>query len=239
MFNHLIKQNQNNKYDMNSFYFRKIKSDFTKEVLKATQIKKAANDNIINYVMKIVFKENASKSKCIELTRNLFQDKTKYLIDFLYDIADLEEEDDNVHLNKNELSLLDLYTKYNKPKKVPSIIVNPNNNSNNKIYIGNKELLVHNRYTFKNNKEDQTLKQNHQRERSRNNEEKTINNNNSKPVISLKAILEAKEEERKKKETKNGNNQKIKIVLPQKLKIEIHEQLKKKLDTIDQNINEK
>ena len=232
MFNHFVKQNQSNKYDMNSFYFRKIKSDFTKEVLKATQIKKAANDNIINYVMKIVFKENASKAKCIELTRNLFQDKTKYLIDFLYDIADLEEED-NVQVNKNELSLLDLYTKYNKPKKVPSIIVNPNNNSNNKIYIGNKELLLHTRY----NKEDQILKQNHQRERSRNNEEKITNTNNNKPVISLKAILEAKEEERKKKEAKNANNQKIKIVLPQKLKIEINEQLKKKFDTIDKNTN--
>lgn len=107
----------------NSFYHHKIESQFIKEIISKTSIRGHKAESLSSLLIDKVLNEKIPKKECEEFSKEFFKEKTIPLIDYLYDIINLDK---------------DIITYNQKPKKILSKIVNPN--INKQSFIG-KEFL--------------------------------------------------------------------------------------------------
>ena len=114
-----MKEKNIDNFESNSYFLQKIHSDFFRQILNQTVLKKDKVENIVKIIMQKVFQDKVSKKECKNQAKEYFKEKTEDLIDFLYDIGDIEDKEEKNNSNKYN---------YNKPKKIFSQIVNPNIN---------------------------------------------------------------------------------------------------------------
>ena len=103
-----------------SNYYHKIESQFIKEILLKTSYQRSKAESIATIIIDKVLNEKISKKECERISKDYFKEKTIPLIDYLYDIINLDE---------------DIITYKQKPKKILSKIVNPNINKQSFIGI--------------------------------------------------------------------------------------------------------
>lgn len=223
-----MKEKNIDNFESNSYFLQKIHSDFFRQILNQTVLKKDKVENIVKIIMQKVFQDKVSKKDCKNQAKEYFKEKTEDLIDFLYDIGDIEDKEEINNSNKYN---------YNKPKKIFSQIVNPNINKQKIIGRADKILQKKKHRTSRSksnenvinyNKKYNENKHDHSNHFTKNRQGKYSNGSSSshkftnvqskqekqpiKPYISLENVLKPKIELKKEmiidkeKKLQNDNN---------------------------------
>ena len=106
-----------------SLYYHTIESQFIKEILSKTSLRESKAESLASLLIDKVLVEKIQKKECEDFSKEFFKEKTIPLIDYLYDMINLDKG---------------IITYNQKPEKILSKIVNPN--INKQSFIG-KELL--------------------------------------------------------------------------------------------------
>ena len=84
-------------YDLEDETFKQLQEDFFSEIKKSFEC--SDYDKLVEYILKAVFQEKKSKEMMIEESKEMFKDKTEYIIDYLwqktislYNLGDLVDE---------------------------------------------------------------------------------------------------------------------------------------------------